>query len=136
MSKLIKALLSSNQELITHGADIDRSQVSIGTVIGTPLYISMVYRHLACFKMLLHAGADPDVQCKSRPGDLSPQGVAQSLFHAAVRHNTDPFYPQALFDFGASLFLRDDKGRLTYELETNNECKQFIRTLYGKTSCN
>ena len=41
------------QELVAYGADLDRSQISLGSFISTPLYITIAYDHFHCFKTLL-----------------------------------------------------------------------------------
>ena len=46
------------QELVAYGADLDRSQINLGSFISTPLYITIAYDHFDCFKTLLQVTID------------------------------------------------------------------------------
>uniref|UniRef100_A0A4W3ICC3 Ankyrin repeat and SOCS box protein 1-like n=1 Tax=Callorhinchus milii TaxID=7868 RepID=A0A4W3ICC3_CALMI len=57
------------RELINHGADINSAvhlspKLYPNTLINTPLYISVSYNKLDCFKLLLQSGANPNFNCK------------------------------------------------------------------------
>ncbi|CAH1776162.1 unnamed protein product [Owenia fusiformis] len=114
--------------LVKYGADMNGCQISMGSFISTPLYISIAYHHLDCFKALLKAGADPDhtLRNTSNKGHTMPR---QSLYHAVVRHNTDIDYAQLLYDMGACIYAVDDKNRQASEMNKKNECEEYIAEL-------
>ena len=64
------------QELVAYGADLNRSQISLGTFFSTPLYITIAYRKLACFSYLLRAGADPDAHACPAAGGQRHLGTS------------------------------------------------------------
>ena len=120
------------QDLVAYGADLDHSQISLGTHVSTPLYISIRYRHLDCFRFLLRVGADPDAYVFPSPGTQRRLGACQSLYHVAVRHSLDVVFAEELYAFGASIYVKDDKGRQPHQMDQDNDCSKYITTLYGE----
>ncbi|XP_013392560.1 ankyrin repeat and SOCS box protein 1 [Lingula anatina] len=114
--------------LISHGANVN-SRIVMRPLASTALYISLVYNHFDCFKMLLQAGADPDLCCK---GKQQEEYSNQSLYHTAVRQNCDEKYLLMLYEFGASLYTKDHKGQLAVDLEVHPNCsasRDLVRAL-------
>lgn len=112
--------------LVKHGAQLDLSS-SFTIFVSTPLHVSVVYRNLDVFRFLLQSGAKPDANsfgCEIERYD------SFLLYHAAVKYNSDISFAQLLYDFGAMIHQRDDRGKLAYELG-DNECSQFIKSLFG-----
>ncbi|CAG08380.1 unnamed protein product [Tetraodon nigroviridis] len=69
-----------------------------------PLYISAVYGHLDCFKLLLLHGANPDYNCtdeKMLARIKQPKTVLETCFHYGCGEE----YVQLLVDFGADVYL-------------------------------
>lgn len=119
-------------ELLKYGANPDISQLRLGYFNSTPVYISVAYHHLECFRLLLLAGADPNGGSNIRSTELysaSAQTAYPSLYHATVKHNVEVEYVMLLYDCGASLYRRDGRGLLPCEIDANNECSRYIRQL-------
>ncbi len=62
------------RQLLLHGAEVNaRSKVTLWAsgvaVCSGPLYLSAIYGHLDCFKMLLLYGADPNYNSPGRQGE-------------------------------------------------------------------
>ncbi|KAJ3588172.1 hypothetical protein NHX12_011766 [Muraenolepis orangiensis] len=97
------------RELLGHGAEVDaRSKVpewaANATACRGPLYISAVYGHLDCFKLLLLHGANPDYNCTDRKmlGRIKqPKTVAE----VCLRYGCGAEYVRLLVDFGADVYL-------------------------------
>lgn len=119
------------QELLGHGADPDVSQLRLGSHDSTPAYIALVYDRLDCFRALLAAGADPNGTAWGRIRGPTPGGA--SLCHAAVKHNVRTTYIEILVVSGASLYRRDERGRLACDVvDTDNDCSRLVRQLMGE----
>ncbi|XP_014668587.1 PREDICTED: ankyrin repeat and SOCS box protein 1-like [Priapulus caudatus] len=122
------------RELVRYGADLDTSQIRVGSFISTPLYITIAYQHLDCFKTLLQAGADPDYGCDPVIAKKRHLPNCQSLFHYVVRKSSCKWQFAALLrEFGANMWLTDDKGKMAFELNdiAPSECKQYIQEVIG-----
>ncbi len=121
---LLSSLLFWLQELLKYGANPDISQLRLGYFNSTPVYISVAYHHLECFRLLLLAGADPNGGSNIRSTELysaSAQTAYPSLYHATVKHNVEVEYVMLLYDCGASLYRRDGRGLLPCEIDANND---------------
>ena len=81
--------------------------------------------------MLLYAGADPNFAHR-KAFNQNPVAICQCLYHAIIKHNVEIEYAQLLYNFGANLYCRDEKGRLPCECDQNKECKQYIKSFYGE----
>ncbi|KAJ3607733.1 hypothetical protein NHX12_024784 [Muraenolepis orangiensis] len=107
------------RQLLQHGAAVNsRSRVPLwssgASVSGGPLYLSAVYGHLECFRVLLAFGADPDYNCGEGgappppPAPLSSSGRAQqpkTVLEMCLRHGCGVEYVRLLIDFGANVYL-------------------------------
>ncbi|XP_051824397.1 ankyrin repeat and SOCS box protein 12 [Antechinus flavipes] len=97
------------RELLVHGAEVNvKARVpdwasNIASCSG-PLYLSAVYGHLECFRLLLLYGADPDYNCTDRQL-LSRIPKPRTLLEFCLQHNCPLEYIQLLVDFGANVYL-------------------------------
>ncbi|KAM8848251.1 ankyrin repeat and SOCS box protein 12-like [Synchiropus picturatus] len=97
------------RELLRSGAEVDvRPKVpdwaSSATACRGPLYISAIYGHLDCFRLLLLHGANPDFNC-SQPKMLARLKQPKSVLEVCLRYGCGPDYIQLLLDFGADVYL-------------------------------
>ncbi|KAG7484188.1 hypothetical protein MATL_G00046550 [Megalops atlanticus] len=97
------------KELLRHGAEVNaRSKVllwaSNASVSSGPLYLSAVYGHLDCFKVLLLYGADPNYNCTD---EKLFRRIKQpkTVLEMCLRHGCGVEYIQLLIDFGANVYL-------------------------------
>ncbi|CAL8332256.1 ankyrin repeat and SOCS box protein 12 [Gadus morhua] len=97
------------QELLSYGAEVDaRSKVpewaTNATACRGPLYISAVYGHLDCFKLLLLHGANPDYNCTDEKM-LGRIKQPKTVLDMCLRYGCGVEYVQLLVDFGADVYL-------------------------------
>lgn len=95
--------------LLKFGAEVnDRSRVmilsSVAKVSSGPLYLSAVYGHMDCFRLLLLYGADPDYNCIDA-AVLALIKQPKTVLELCLRHGCGPEYIQLLIDFGANVYL-------------------------------
>lgn len=97
------------QELLRFGAEVDVKHkvpewATNATTCRGPLYISAVYGHLDCFKLLLLYGANPNYNCtdeKMLARIKQPKTVLEMCLH----YGCGEVYIQLLVDFGADVYL-------------------------------
>lgn len=97
------------RELLRFGAEVDVKPkvpewATNATACRGPLYISAVYGHLDCFKLLLLHGANPDYNCtdvKMLARIKQPKTVLETCLHYGCGQE----YIQLLVDFGADVYL-------------------------------
>ncbi|XP_048338854.1 ankyrin repeat and SOCS box protein 12 [Sphaerodactylus townsendi] len=99
------------QELLKHGADINvKARVpdwaANSASCSGPLYLSAVYRHLECFKILLLYGANPDYNCTDWKM-LARIKKPATLLETCLRHGCGAEFVKLLIDFGANVYLPD-----------------------------
>ncbi|KAM4586632.1 ankyrin repeat and SOCS box protein 12-like [Fundulus diaphanus] len=97
------------RELLRFGAEVDvRPKVpewaSNATACRGPLYISAVYGHLGCFKLLLLHGANPDYNCTDEKM-LARIKQPKTVVEVCLRYGCGVEYIQLLIDFGADVYL-------------------------------
>ncbi|KAM6923486.1 ankyrin repeat and SOCS box protein 12a [Xenentodon cancila] len=97
------------RELLRFGAEVDvRPKVpewaSNATACRGPLYISAVYGHLGCFKLLLLHGANPNFNC-THEKMLARIKQPKTLLEVCLRYGCGVEYIQLLIDFGADVYL-------------------------------
>ncbi|XP_061899698.1 ankyrin repeat and SOCS box protein 12-like [Entelurus aequoreus] len=97
------------QELLRFGAEVDvRPKVpewaSNATACRGPLYISAVYGHLDCFKLLLLHGANPNYNCTDEKM-LARIKQPKTVLEVCMRYGCGVEYIQLLIDFGADVYL-------------------------------
>lgn len=97
------------RELLRFGADVDvRPKVpewaSNATTCRGPLYLSAVYGHLDCFKLLLLHGANPDYNCTEQRM-LARIKQPKTVLEVCLRYGCGVEYIQLLIDFGANVYL-------------------------------
>ncbi|KAL0973786.1 hypothetical protein UPYG_G00211150 [Umbra pygmaea] len=97
------------RELLQFGAEIDvwpkvPEWASNATACRGPLYISAVYGHLDCFKLLLLHGANSNYNCKSEKM-LARIKQPKTVLEMCLRHGCGVEYIQLLIDFGANVYL-------------------------------
>ncbi|TRY78952.1 hypothetical protein DNTS_014712 [Danionella cerebrum] len=97
------------RELLYYGADVDVKPkvpdwASNATTCRGPLYISAVYGHLECFRVLLQYGANPDYNCTEEKM-LAKIKEPKTVLEMCVRHGCGLEYIQLLIDFGANVYL-------------------------------
>nr|XP_057918917.1 ankyrin repeat and SOCS box protein 12b [Doryrhamphus excisus]XP_057918918.1 ankyrin repeat and SOCS box protein 12b [Doryrhamphus excisus] len=97
------------QELLRFGAEVDvRPKVpewaSNATACRGPLYISAVYGHLDCFKLLLLHGANPNFNCTDEKM-LARIKQPKTVLEVCLRYGCGVDYIQLLIDFGADVYL-------------------------------
>ncbi|XP_027691771.1 ankyrin repeat and SOCS box protein 12 [Vombatus ursinus] len=97
------------RELLGHGAEanvkarLPEWASNIASCSG-PVYLSAVYGHLECFRLLLLYGADPDYNCTDRQL-LSRVPKPRTLLEFCLQHSCPLKYIQLLVDFGANVYL-------------------------------
>ncbi|XP_006028451.2 ankyrin repeat and SOCS box protein 12 [Alligator sinensis] len=101
--------LSILQELLDHGAEANvKSRVpdwaANTAACSGPLYLSAVYGHLECFKMLLLYGADPDYNCTDEKM-IARIKRPKTLLEICLRHSCGSEFIRLLIDFGANVYL-------------------------------
>ncbi|XP_071400339.1 ankyrin repeat and SOCS box protein 12-like [Centroberyx affinis] len=97
------------RELLRFGAEVDvRPKVpewaSNATACRGPLYISAVYGHLDCFKLLLLHGANPNYNCTEEKM-LARIKQPKTVLEMCLRYGCGVEYIQLLIDFGADVYL-------------------------------
>ncbi|KAL2077782.1 hypothetical protein ACEWY4_027286 [Coilia grayii] len=97
------------RELLDHGAEVDvRPKVpdwaSNATACRGPLYISAVYGHLDCFRLLLLHGANPDFNCTEEKM-LARIKQPKTVLEMCLRYGCGAEYVQLLVEFGANVYL-------------------------------
>ncbi|XP_051506550.1 ankyrin repeat and SOCS box protein 12b [Myxocyprinus asiaticus] len=97
------------RELLQHGAEVDVKTkmpdwATNSTSCRGPLYISAVYGHLDCFKLLLQYGASPDYNCTEEKM-LSRMKQPKTVLEMCLRYGCGLEYIQLLIDFGANIYL-------------------------------
>ncbi|XP_039670159.1 ankyrin repeat and SOCS box protein 12a [Perca fluviatilis] len=97
------------RELLRLGAEVDvRPKVpewaANATACRGPLYISAVYGHLDCFKLLLLHGANPDFNCTDEKM-LARIKQPKTVLEVCLRYGCGVEYIQLLIDFGADVYL-------------------------------
>uniref|UniRef100_A0A4W3J5Q4 Ankyrin repeat and SOCS box protein 1-like n=1 Tax=Callorhinchus milii TaxID=7868 RepID=A0A4W3J5Q4_CALMI len=122
------------RELINHGADINSAvhlspKLYPNTLINTPLYISVSYNKLDCFKLLLQSGANPNFNCKRLDERNRLQSfygeVSLVLFALFIRYSE---FAKLLVEFGADLSLFSCNETLgNSHLILNNPCALYFQ---------
>ncbi|KAK9517773.1 hypothetical protein VZT92_023117 [Zoarces viviparus] len=97
------------RELLRFGAEVDAKTkvpewASSATACRGPLYISAVYGHLDCFKLLLLHGANPNYNCTDETL-LARIKQPKTVLEVCLRYGCGVEYIQLLVDFGADVFL-------------------------------
>ncbi|XP_072289921.1 ankyrin repeat and SOCS box protein 12-like [Eucyclogobius newberryi] len=97
------------RELLRHGAEVDVKPkvpewAANATACRGPLYISAVYGHLDCFKLLLLHGANPDFNCTDEKM-LARIKQPKTVLEVCLRYGCGVEYIQLLIDFGANVHL-------------------------------
>lgn len=97
------------RELLRYGAEVDVKPkvpdwAANATACRGPLYISAVYGHLDCFKLLLLYGANPDFNCTDEKM-LARIKQPKTVLEVCLRYGCGVEYIQLLIDFGADVFL-------------------------------
>ncbi|MEQ2251614.1 Ankyrin repeat and SOCS box protein 12 [Ilyodon furcidens] len=97
------------RELLRFGGEVDvRPKVpewaSNATACRGPLYISAVYGHLGCFKLLLLHGANPNYNCTDEKM-LARIKQPKTVVEVCLRYGCGVEYIQLLIDFGADVYL-------------------------------
>lgn len=97
------------RELLRYRAEVDVKPkvpdwAANATACRGPLYISAVYGHLDCFKLLLLHGANPDFNCTDEKM-LARIKQPKTVLEVCLRYGCGVEYIQLLIDFGANVFL-------------------------------
>ncbi|XP_061542098.1 ankyrin repeat and SOCS box protein 12b [Phycodurus eques] len=97
------------QELLRFGAEVDvrpkgPEWASNATACRGPLYISAVYGHLDCFKLLLLHGTNPNYNCTDEKM-LARIKQPKTVLEVCLRYGCGVEYIQLLIDFGADVYL-------------------------------
>ncbi|XP_070692579.1 ankyrin repeat and SOCS box protein 12-like [Pempheris klunzingeri] len=97
------------RELLRFGAEVDvRPKVpewaSNATACRGSLYISAIYGHLDCFKLLLLHGANPNYNCTDEKM-LARIKQPKTVLEVCLRYGCGVEYIQLLIDFGADVYL-------------------------------
>ena len=53
-------------------------------------------------------------------------GHGESLYHAALAHNTPVAYVELLYECGAWLYKTDKSGRMPWQIENNSESRAYL----------
>ncbi|XP_062341721.1 ankyrin repeat and SOCS box protein 12a [Osmerus eperlanus] len=119
------------KQLLKHGAEVNsRSKVlqRISSTSVGPLYLSAVYEHLDCFKVLLLYGADPNYNCTDSKL-LSKIKQPKTVLEMCLRHGCGVEYIQLLIDFGANVYLP------TLIIEKSTKQNEAVELLLQERGC-
>jgi ankyrin repeat protein len=100
--------------LINNGADVNAQQFSRGW---TPLITAIAWRQPNIVKLLLDAGADPDIQCKRGMTAL-----------AIASEHLDPEIVKLLIEAGADTTVKNDEGKTALDLASTSEIRKLLKT--------
>ncbi|XP_065106659.1 ankyrin repeat and SOCS box protein 12a [Paramisgurnus dabryanus] len=121
------------QQLLRHGAEVNaRSKVTLWAsgvaVCSGPLYLSAIYGHLDCFKMLLLYGAEPNYNSPDEQviGKATQQ---KTVLELCLRHGCGVEYIQLLIDFGANVYLP------TLIIEKSTKQNEAVELLLKERGC-
>uniref|UniRef100_A0A6J0SUA5 Ankyrin repeat and SOCS box protein 12 n=1 Tax=Pogona vitticeps TaxID=103695 RepID=A0A6J0SUA5_9SAUR len=97
------------KELLAHGAEVNVKArlpewAANSVACSGPLYLSAVYGHLECFKLLLLYGADPNYNCNDEKM-VARIKAPKTLLEICLRHGCGAEFVQLLLDFGANVYL-------------------------------
>ncbi|XP_034037314.1 ankyrin repeat and SOCS box protein 12b [Thalassophryne amazonica] len=97
------------RELLQFGAEVDVKPkvpewASNASTCTGPLYMSAVYGHLDCFRLLLLHGANPDYNCTDHKM-LARIKQPKTVLEACLHYGCGVEYIQLLIDFGANVYL-------------------------------
>ncbi|CAL1614046.1 unnamed protein product [Knipowitschia caucasica] len=97
------------RELLRYGAEVDVKPkvpewAANSSACRGPLYLSAVYGHLDCFKLLLLHGASPDYNCTDERM-LARIKQPKTVLEVCLRYGCGVEYVQTLIDFGADVYL-------------------------------
>uniref|UniRef100_A0A9J8A3P8 Ankyrin repeat and SOCS box-containing 12a n=1 Tax=Cyprinus carpio carpio TaxID=630221 RepID=A0A9J8A3P8_CYPCA len=121
------------RQLLQHGAEVNaRSKVTLWAsgvaVCSGPLYLSAIYGHLDCFKMLLLYGADPNYN--SPEEKVNGRATQQkTVLELCLRHGCAVEYIQLLIDFGANVYLP------TLIIEKSTKQNEAVELLLKERGC-
>ncbi|CAI5793875.1 ankyrin repeat and SOCS box protein 12 [Podarcis muralis] len=115
------------QELLEHGAEANvKARVpewaANSVACSGPLYLSAVYGHLECFKMLLLHGADPNYNCTDEKM-ITRIKHPKSLLEICLRHGCGAEFVKLLIDFGANVYL---PGIVLDKISVNSEMLDLL----------
>ncbi|XP_029463558.1 ankyrin repeat and SOCS box protein 12 [Rhinatrema bivittatum] len=115
------------RELLEHGAEVNvRSKTpewaSNNPACTGPLYLSAVYGHLECFRMLLLYGADPNYNCIDSKL-LARIRQPKTVLEMCLKHGCTTQFIKLLLEFGANVYLPN----LGDEAFSNHEAMQLLR---------
>lgn len=121
------------RQLLHQGADVNaRSKVALWTsgvaICSGPLYLSAVYGHLDCFRVLLLYGADPDYNYPDEKL-LSKGKQPKTVLETCLRHGCGVEYVQLLIDFGANVYLP------TLIIEKTTKQNEAVELLLKERGC-
>uniref|UniRef100_A0A671MPM7 Myotubularin-related protein 8-like n=1 Tax=Sinocyclocheilus anshuiensis TaxID=1608454 RepID=A0A671MPM7_9TELE len=121
------------RQLLQHGAEVNaRSKVTLWAsgvaVCSGPLYLSAIYGHLDCFKMLLLYGAEPNYNSLEEKviGRATQQ---KTVLELCLRHGCGVEYIQLLIDFGANVYLP------TLIIEKSTKQNEALELLLKERGC-
>uniref|UniRef100_A0A674K297 Ankyrin repeat and SOCS box protein 12 n=2 Tax=Terrapene triunguis TaxID=2587831 RepID=A0A674K297_9SAUR len=102
------------QELLDYGAEVNvKARVpewaANSAACSGPLYLSAVYGHLECFKMLLLYGADPNYNCTDKKM-IARIKQPKTVLEICLRHGCGSEFIKLLIDFGANVYLPNIAG--------------------------
>lgn len=96
-----------------------------------PLQIAVAYQQFECVKLLLRAGAN----AQSSTREAAP------LYHVAVKQRCAVEFLQLLYEFGVSVYTRDNHGKFPWQYdlsgypeEERHRVLQYFCTIRGKHS--
>lgn len=97
------------RELLRSGAEVDVKPkvpewATNATACRGPLYITAVYGHLDCLKLLLLYGANPNYNCTDEKM-LARIKQPKTVLEVCLRYGCGSEYIQLLIDFGADVYL-------------------------------
>ena len=72
----------------------------------------------------------------SRLAGAIPLLILIRVYFFITRHNSDIEYPQLLYEFGADIYSKDEKGLLACEGDLTNDSSAYIQHLLSKCRAN
>lgn len=135
------------RELLRFGAEVDVKPkvpewASNATACRGPLYISAVYGHLDCFKLLLLHGANPNYNCTDEKM-LARIKQPKTVLEVCLRYGCGVEYIQLLIDFGADVYLptliidktTKQNEALVLLLKERGGTLKLVRSVISETEC-
>ncbi|XP_015206769.1 ankyrin repeat and SOCS box protein 12a [Lepisosteus oculatus] len=121
------------RELVHYGAEVNAKSKFLfwapdSAVSSGPLYISAIYGHLECFRILLLYGADPNYNCVDEKL-FKRIRQPKTVLELCLRRGCGVEFVQMLIDFGANVYLP------TLIIEKSTKQNEAVELLLYERGC-